>query len=87
MKECIEFSQSCTRVREFIVGLMTIRRSQSEQCLSKEKNRDALQCLLEHSDSDWNDKNIVEYVSHPEFRMLWIVLTVVIDFESFDPWT
>ncbi|KAF5647280.1 benzoate 4-monooxygenase cytochrome P450 [Fusarium sp. NRRL 52700] len=26
------------------------------------KNRDALQCLLEHSDPDWNDKRVVEYV-------------------------
>ncbi|KAH7206296.1 cytochrome P450 [Fusarium oxysporum] len=52
LKECIEFSQSCTRVREFIC----------EQGLVNEKHRDALQCLLEHSDPDWNDKNVVEYV-------------------------
>ncbi|KAI1014611.1 hypothetical protein LB503_003696 [Fusarium chuoi] len=52
MKECIEFSQSCARAREFIC----------EQGLGHEKNRDALQCLLEHSDPDWNDKRIVEYV-------------------------
>ncbi|RBA17075.1 hypothetical protein FPRO05_01799 [Fusarium proliferatum] len=62
MKECIEFSQSCARAREFIVGLMTIRRNQCEQGLGHEKNRDALQCLLEHADPDWNDKRIVEYV-------------------------
>ncbi|KAF5534232.1 benzoate 4-monooxygenase cytochrome P450 [Fusarium mexicanum] len=62
IKECIEFSQSCARVREFIVGLMTIRRNQCEQGLVNEKNRDALQCLLEHTDPDWNDKSVVEYV-------------------------
>ncbi|KAG7415702.1 Cytochrome P450 monooxygenase FUM15 [Fusarium oxysporum f. sp. rapae] len=62
MKECIGFSQSCSRVREFIVGLMTIRRNQCEEGLVNEKYRDTLQCLLEHSDPDWNDKNVVEYV-------------------------
>ncbi|KAF9773160.1 hypothetical protein IL306_009066 [Fusarium sp. DS 682] len=62
VRECVEFSQSCTRVREFIVGLMTIRRNQGERDSGKETNRDALQCLLEHSDPFWNDKNIVEYI-------------------------
>ncbi|KAM0563424.1 hypothetical protein ACHAPJ_001145 [Fusarium lateritium] len=62
IKECIEFTQSCTRAREFIVGLVAIRRKWCEQSQEKQAvNRDALQCLLEHSDSSWNDKNIVEY--------------------------
>jgi hypothetical protein len=64
IRECTEFSQSCTRVREFISGLVTIRRDHCEQGYVKEdENRDALQCLLEYSDPSWNDKSIVEYVS------------------------
>ncbi|KAM0274728.1 hypothetical protein ACHAPA_000832 [Fusarium lateritium] len=63
IRECIEFSQSCTRVREFIVGLVTIRRDHCAQGYVKEnENRDALQCLLEYSDPSWNDKSIVEYI-------------------------
>ncbi|KAM0247960.1 hypothetical protein ACHAP5_003744 [Fusarium lateritium] len=63
IRECIEFSQSCTRVREFIIGLMTIRRDHCAQGYVKEnENRDALQCLLEYSDPSWNDKSIVEYI-------------------------
>ncbi|KAF5658643.1 cytochrome P450 monooxygenase [Fusarium heterosporum] len=63
IKECTEFSQSCARVREFITGLVTIRRDHCEQGYFKEnENRDALQCLLEHSDFSWSDKSIVEYI-------------------------
>ncbi|KAJ4270184.1 hypothetical protein NW762_001860 [Fusarium torreyae] len=62
IKECIDFALSCTRAREFIVGLVAIRRKWCEQGHEKQGvNRDALQCLLEHSDPSWNDKNMVEY--------------------------
>ncbi|KAL6923612.1 hypothetical protein ACHAPO_007849 [Fusarium lateritium] len=58
--ECVEFSKCCTKVREFIFGLVNIRRSLSEK--GHTSNRDALQCLLEHTDAAWNDESIVEYV-------------------------
>lgn len=60
IQECVEFSKSCIKVREFIFGLVSIRRSLSEQ--GHTSNRDALQCLLDHSDAAWNDDRIVEYI-------------------------
>ncbi|RGP74239.1 hypothetical protein FLONG3_6151 [Fusarium longipes] len=60
IEECVEFSKSCRKVREFIFGLVTIRRSMSEK--GHTNNRDALQCLLDYTDSAWNDKSIVEYI-------------------------
>ncbi|GKU04260.1 cytochrome p450 3a13 [Fusarium langsethiae] len=58
--ECVEFSKSCTKVREFIFGLVNIRRSLNEK--GHTSNRDALQYLLDHTDTAWNDGSIVEYV-------------------------
>ncbi|KAM0362590.1 hypothetical protein ACHAP4_001338 [Fusarium culmorum] len=58
--ECVEFSKSCTMVREFILCLINIRRNLGEKGFIN--NQDALQCLLEHDDADWNDESLVEYV-------------------------
>ncbi|KAF5023706.1 hypothetical protein F66182_4272, partial [Fusarium sp. NRRL 66182] len=63
IQECVEFAQSCARTREFIVGMVAIRRKWWEQGYTKQAGkRDALQCLLEHSDPFWGDKNVVEYI-------------------------
>ncbi|KAF4964519.1 hypothetical protein FZEAL_10860, partial [Fusarium zealandicum] len=63
IQECREFAQCCAQVREFIVGLIAIRRTACKKGHA-EKNRepDALQCMLDYSDPSWDDKSVVEYI-------------------------
>ncbi|RBR21543.1 uncharacterized protein FIESC28_04811 [Fusarium coffeatum] len=60
IQECVEFSQSCSKVRDFIHGFVNIRRNLSEK--GQSNHGDALQCLLDHDDAAWNDESIVEYI-------------------------
>lgn len=63
IEECRGFIQSCTQAREFIVGMVAIRRRALEKGHDGETQEpDALQCLLDHSDPSWDDKSVVEYV-------------------------
>ncbi|RSL71909.1 hypothetical protein CEP54_001101 [Fusarium duplospermum] len=63
IEECRELVQSCTQAREFIIGIVAIRRRALEKGHVEETQEpDALQCLLDHSDPSWDDKAIVEYI-------------------------
>ncbi|RTE82668.1 hypothetical protein BHE90_002820 [Fusarium euwallaceae] len=63
LEECRVLVQSCTQAREFIIGIVAIRRRALEKGHVEETQEpDALQCLLDYSDPAWDDKAIVEYI-------------------------
>lgn len=63
LRECREFTYQADRVRNWIRERVIERMTAMKNANGHNQTSDALQYMLEYTDSDWGVDQIVEYVS------------------------